>query len=224
MRKAKLSLLLLLLTGTMVALQACLLTPSVLPGNEAGVEPERSPLARNEPISADDQADEYSVDENGLTRFGFGEYTEPKGWAIFAEQSEHEGYGLDEKRYYLQEGSGARAGAPTNISVEIGSNRYAPEENAAFRQGIVASLSAQADDSLQGLTGDGTYSANGYYLYIFTLEYDDNITTQYYVVGDRKYFLVIATDWKDPAVTDVNVAARSIVDSFVWDDLAAEPR
>lgn len=211
----------LLLAGA-VLLSGCfpsLSLPAPSPSNDAPTASDNGTLPRNAPITSGDES--YSVDADGVTHFGFGAYKEPAGWQIYPQQTEKEGLGLDEKRYYLKEGQIVDpASPPTNISVEVGANRYSPEEHILFRQGILGSLAIQTQDGAESITGDGTYSAKGYYLYIFTITFSDNVTTQYYVVGDKKYFLVVATDWHDPEVGDVREAAESIVDSFVWDDLA----
>ncbi len=179
--------------------------------------------SRNSPVSAPGKED-YQVDEDGSTHFGFGAYKEPDGWQLYPRQTEAEGLGLDEKRYYLKEGQADAADPPTNISVEVASNRYSPEEHIRFRDGIKNSLMAQTQGKAKGISGSGTYSAKGYNLYIFTIEYYDSVTTQFYVVGDKKYFLVIATEWNNSDVKGAGDAAKGIADSFVWDDLPPQSR
>lgn len=65
------------------------------------------------------------------------------------------------------------------------------------------------------LNGDGTYTEQGYILYIFTIDEQEAVTKQYYVVNDYEYCLVHVTNFSKSE--SVYEAAQSIVDSLVWD-------
>lgn len=141
------------------------------------------------------------------TRF-FGTYTVPAGW------SEAEGLSTGEKWFYLRDGTDPSS--PTsNISVEYGTNRYPAGQHEAFREAIVSQLAQQS--GITALNGTGTYTGSGDILYIFTIENNDGTTTiQYYIVGEKKYVLVHATDFHDKSVPDLEDTANRIAYGFEW--------
>ena len=140
----------------------------------------------------------------------FGSYSLPEDWYEYEELSN------SEKVFYVK-GEVDSKSPPSNISVEVGINKYATSEHADFRQAILAQYSAQIP-SASGIVieGSGTNTDNGDVLYIFTLTEDACVTTQYYVVGEYKFFLVHATDFLDEDVMDVSEAADLIAKSFEW--------
>lgn len=156
---------------------------------------------------------ETVTDENGdvlETRF-FGTYTVPTGWIELPE------FSSNEKWFYTKEG--IDFSSPTsNISVECGTNGYKPEEHETFRDAILQQLMLQTANDGSELEGTGTYTEKGYNLYIFTISKDGgSTTTQYYIVGDMQYVMVHVTDFHDARITDLNDAAKIIVDSFTWE-------
>jgi len=148
---------------------------------------------------------------NGATvETNYGTFDLLDGWVMTEEHSE------EGKPFYVKEG--VDYSSPTsNISVEHGTNRYAREQHEKFREAILKQLIMQAGDE-GTLTGSGTHTEAGDVLYLFTLESEsDGITTlQYYIVGDKEYILVHATDFHNPEVPDVTEAAAQIADSFEW--------
>lgn len=152
-----------------------------------------------------------SAPEDGICQQAFGSYAVPEGWVKSDE------YSTEDKYFYIPEDQTDET-YPDNISVECGTNRYAPEEHVQFRNAIVSQLSTQ----LQGreglmLTGDGTYTQQEeYILYIFTIEDETaGVTTQqFYIVGDKRYCMVHLTNFTGSE--EAHTAARQMVDSFVW--------
>lgn len=138
-----------------------------------------------------------------------GSYTLPDGWV------EYEKYSTPEKMFYVEKGH-TDDEQPDNISVNIGTNKYAAAEHESFRDAVVRQLAAQLDGVGANLTGDGTYTAHGDIVYIFTIEEDSGVVTkQYYIIGDYRYCLVHTTNFDGS--DSVNEAAGAIVDSFVWE-------
>ncbi|GHU61085.1 hypothetical protein AGMMS49983_00160 [Clostridia bacterium] len=179
---------------------------------------------RNEPISSGEADAQYNVDDDGFTNFGFGSYKEANGWIFEPKYAEMEGRTPAEKRYYIMDGVTPTQRYASNISIEVGSNRYSPEEHLRFRDGILSSLGAQTRGAEVTIGASGSNTSNGYVLYEFSIDMEDADgpdTTQYYVVGDQKYFLIIATDFHDPGVSleSIKKALDEIANSFVWNDL-----
>lgn len=141
-----------------------------------------------------------------------GSYTVPEGW-VRAER-----YSTEEKIFYVEEGH-EEDELPDNISIEVGTNRYSADEHERFRDAIVRQLLMQLQGIEAGLTGDGTYTDQGYILYIFTITEPDVTTKQYYIVGDQRYCLVHLTSFTGSE--NGSEAARSMADSFVWIDTAS---
>lgn len=138
-----------------------------------------------------------------------GSYTVPEGW-VKAEE-----YSTKEKIFYVEEGH-ENDTAPDNISVNVGTNKYGADEHMKFRDAIVRQLMMQLQSVDAQLTGDGTYTQQDYVVYIFTIEESDVVTKQYYIVGDHRYCLIHLTNYTGSENADN--AARTIADSFIWDD------
>lgn len=137
-----------------------------------------------------------------------GSYTVPDGWV------EMEQYSTKDKIFYAEEGR-EKDRQPDNISVEVKTNRYGAEDHMKFRDAIVRQLTMQASRVGAELTGDGTHTAQGDILYIFTISEEDVVTRQFYIVGDRRYCLIHLTNFTGSESADE--AARAMADSFVWD-------
>jgi len=143
----------------------------------------------------------------------FGTYNIPEDWKESKELS------YNKKYFYIKEGTDMSK--PTsNISIEMGTNRYPKSNHIEFRQSIQAQLMMQTSDSenISAIEGLGKNTENGDILYVFTIkEETKNITTrQYYIVGDYKYILVHETDYNDSNIQDVSEVAEKIVNSFKW--------
>lgn len=138
-----------------------------------------------------------------------GTYTVPEGW-VKAEQ-----YSTASKIFYVEEGH-EQDELPDNISINIGTNKYSKENHAQFREAIVRQLLKQLEGIDAELLGDGTYTEQDYVVYIFTINEEDVVTKQYYIVDDYRYCLVHLTNYTGSENADE--AAQAIVDSFVWED------
>ena len=137
-----------------------------------------------------------------------GHYTVPDGWVKWDE------YSTEEEVFYVEDGQEEKE-YPDNISVSFGTNRYSAKEHERFRDAIVQQLLVQLEGVDAQLNGDGTYTEQGYILYIFTIDEQEAVTKQYYVVNDYEYCLVHVTNFSKSE--SVYEAAQSIVDSLVWD-------
>lgn len=150
----------------------------------------------------------FAVSNTSDTDLSLVDYTLPDGW-VKAEE-----YSSDEKIFYVQEGHESD-NLPDNISVNVGSDKYDAEEHEDFREAIVSQLLAQIGDSNAELYGDGTFTDNGYVLYIFTIVEEDCTTIQYYIVGENKFCLVHLTNFSGSE--NANEAALKLAKSVVWE-------
>jgi hypothetical protein len=154
------------------------------------------------------------VEENIISYMkSFGSYNTTADWFESAELSHNDRY------YYLKNGQNP-GGAVSNIAVESGRNRYAKEDHLTFRDVTYRQLLKQVsnDPDAGFLFGDGTTTAKGHTLYIFTIEYEGVGRTDrmYYIIGDYKYLLITETDCHDRNASDITVVSRTIADSFEW--------
>ena len=156
------------------------------------------------------EQEEVSQDKDEPESSFPGTYTKPDGW-VKAEE-----YSTEEKIFYIQEGCEGEE-KPDNISINIGSNRYSAEDHMSFREAIVKQLLAQLEGIKAQLTGTGTYTHQGYPVYIFTIDEEETgiVTKQYYIVGDYQYCLIHLTNFSGSE--NVEQAAQVMADSFLWD-------
>ena len=143
----------------------------------------------------------------------FGTYIVPEGWV------EAEPWRRGEKYFYVAQNSVPGGRTTTNISVELGSNPYSQEDHEVFRYAILRQLMMQVRDA--EVSGSGTFTDQGYPLYIFTIEDEKETprvkTVQFYIIGEKKHILVHLTDFYNKnAVDDPQEIALSIVNSFAW--------
>ena len=162
----------------------------------------------------EDIKEEISVTEEtepGIIKKSFGTYTILDGW------KESKPLSNDKKFFYIKDGTNLSK-PTTNISVEVGTNKYSKENHMEFRDAIRGQLMIQMTtaEEAEGLEANGTNTENGDIMYVFTIKEEQTTTTQYYIVGDYKYMLVHVTDFKDANILDVTDAAMSIVNSFKW--------
>jgi hypothetical protein len=154
----------------------------------------------------DDAAEQGEYDP--LQTKSFGTYILPDEWIEAEQQSRGEKY------FYIRETSIGDP-LPTNISVEMGTNRYALDEHLIFRRAILEQLIMQAQNA-ESVNGSGTYTENDDILYIFTIKEDDVTTVQYYIVGEEKYILIHLTVFDDEETEIGEAAALYIANTFVW--------
>ena len=183
-------------------------------GTKDGIRDSEEPEKEaNPPVKRQkgEEKDSSDIAETGEGSSFPGSYTIPVGW-VQAKQ-----YSNEEITFYVEEGH-EEDGFPDNISVSIGTNRYSAEEHESFRKAIMNQIAAQIKGQ-QGIAlyGDGTYTEQGYMLYVFTIEEEaEEITTkQYYNIDDYRYCLVQLTNFTNSEAADK--AAQEIVDSFVWE-------
>lgn len=139
----------------------------------------------------------------------FGSFSIPADWVEIAQ------YSRNGKYFYSHESEPIGLNM-TNISIELGSNPYALEDQMTFRHAILKQMLMQAENAEVG--GSGTFTENDYPLYIFTIDdKEDNVTTiQFYIIGNKKHILVHVTDFHNENITNAKEVARFIVDSFIW--------
>lgn len=137
-----------------------------------------------------------------------GSYTVPEGW-VKAEK-----YSTSSQVFYVQEGHENDA-QPDNIAIRVGTNRYSAKDHAQFREAIVRQLLKQLEGTDAELLGDGTFTEQDYMVYIFTINEEDVVTKQYYIIDDNRYCLIHLTNFTGSE--DAVQAAQDMVDSFVWD-------
>lgn len=136
-----------------------------------------------------------------------GTYDVPENWVVSKKHSN------SRQTFYIEEGDENEA-LPDNVAVSSGTNRYAKEDHASFREAILRQLSAQIGDSSAQVLGSGETTPAGDVLYVFTVKEDDCTTTFYYIVGDYEFCLFQATDFDDS--DDASEAAREMANSFAW--------
>ncbi|MDR2132873.1 MAG: copper amine oxidase N-terminal domain-containing protein [Clostridiales Family XIII bacterium] len=158
--------------------------------------------------------DEEYADENTVSYMkSFGAYSVAADWFESAELSQNDRY------FYLKKGQNPEKNAGM-ISVESGRHRYAAEDHSAFRDVVYRQLLKQVsnDPDAGFLFGDGTTTAKGYTLYVFTIEYESAGRTDrmYYIVGDYKYVLITESDGHDKNAEDITAVSKAAVDSFEW--------
>ncbi len=169
-----------------------------------------------------------NVDEDRTITADSFSYVLPAGWV------KSEEYSTEKKVFYVLSGH-EQDEKPDNISVEIGTNRYAADEHMRFREAIVSQLARQLQGIPGMLTGDGTFTDNEDVLYIFTFveevlgedgisdfHADDEqrfagvTSRQYYIVGEKRYGMVYLTNFSGSE--EVTAAADKLAKSFVWLD------
>jgi len=154
-----------------------------------------------------DQPSDVEVEKTAIP----GSWTVPDGWVKMDQ------YSSAKKIFYVEEGHEDDE-LPDNISISVGRNRYSAEEHVQFRQAIVQQLVMQISGADAALTGNGSYTEQGYNLYTFTITEEEEgiVTTQFYIVGDQRYCLVHLTNFTG-SERPLEVA-QAIVNSFVWSE------
>lgn len=140
----------------------------------------------------------------------YGKYEVLDGWIKNKEHS------TDDKQFYIKE-EDSNNSRPNNISVNGGTNKYSKEQHTLFRQSIMNQLSMQTKGTGAIINGSGATTDNGDILYTFTVTDATSITTQYYIVGDYKYFLVHETTFTDET-EEADECAKYIVNTFKWNE------
>ncbi len=151
-----------------------------------------------------------NLNEENLYNKNFGSYTILDGWI---ESKEHS---TRNKFFYVKKGQ-EQYETPNNISVNVGTNKYAENEHEKFKTAILNQLSMQIGNS-QDITinATGSNTENGYILYTFSVHEPEVETIQYYIVGDYKYVLVHETIFDNDGKNETDNAAKEIINSFKW--------
>ena len=120
-----------------------------------------------------------------------------------------------EKFFYVKAGQEKDA-QPDNISVNVGKNKYSVQNHEAFRDAILRQLSMQTEGENVELKGEGTYTDQGYLVYIFTVRDagSEMFTKQYYILDDYRYCLIHLTNFSGE--DEAERAAAAMMNSFVW--------
>ena len=135
------------------------------------------------------------------------DYTIPEDYVLAEEQS------TPDKVFYVHKDD--KEEIPDNISIEVGTNSYALTEHEEFRDAIMFQLEMQADESgAEVEVSDPITTKNGELLYSFVMDGSDGVTSQHYLVGDKRYCLIHETNWTGNPKLDE--ATESIVQSFKW--------
>ena len=139
----------------------------------------------------------------------FGTYEVPAGWIEWDKYSE---YG---KYFYIRSDVDTSGKPKSNVSVEIGKNRYSLGEADLFKDAIRNVLLMQMQGAGGSLSGYGSDTEQGYILFVWEIETGDVTDRQYYIVGDYQFVMVHETDFHDE-ITEIEEVSRFIADSFVW--------
>ena len=118
------------------------------------------------------------------------------------------------KQFYVLEEDKEKS-KPNNISINGGTTPYSKDNHMAFRQDVLKQIGNQSAGRVVNINGNRTNTKNGDTLYIFTMKESGSTTTQYYIVGDKKYFLVHETTFDDDT-EKIDQKTKEIVDSFKW--------
>jgi hypothetical protein len=156
------------------------------------------------------QNDDGGTDISGsIISKSFGSFFLPDDWIEITRYSRN-------GKYFYSHKSEAISSSMTNVSIELGRNRYALEDHMTFRYAILRQLLMQAGKAQ--INGSGTFTERGDPLYIFTIEEQEpHITTiQFYIIGDQKHILIHLTDFHNGNITNAEEIARIMVDSFIW--------
>ena len=147
-------------------------------------------------------------DAESYIKSNYGNYEAPEGLV------KNEEHSSKSKQFYVLEEDKDKS-KPNNISVNGGGMPYSKDNHTAFRQEIVQQLSQQNAGKGATINGTGTYTENGDMLYVFKITDKSSVTTQYYIVGDKKYLLVNETTFDDNTEI-IDQKAKEIVNSFKW--------
>ncbi len=141
-----------------------------------------------------------------------GSYMVPKDWVRVDRISN------SNKSFYATSES-IKSERPTNISVEMRSNRYPLSQHEEFRRAILRQLSMQIpnNDTEIMIDGSGSFTKNGYPLYTFTI-HDRNVkTVQQYIIGENRHVLIHLTEVLND-VTGAEEIAEEMANSFLWSE------
>ena len=147
-------------------------------------------------------------DDSGTKKKSFGKYDIMKGWS-------ESDYSRDEKYVYVKKGTDNKDEF-NNFVVGSGESDYSEEEYEQFEKAILQQLSSkigQLDNAT--LKGTAGTTDQGYTLLTFAItESNGTVTTQYYIIGEKKYCLIQETNYDKSEECDD--ATMEAVSSFTW--------
>lgn len=149
-----------------------------------------------------------SSDESGTKIKSFGEYNIMEGWS-------ESDYSRDGKYVYVKKGTDNNDEF-NNFVIGSGENDYSEEEYEQFEKAILQQLSSKIEQ-LDNATLKGTVgtTGQGYTLLTFVItEANDTVTTQHYIIGEKKYCLIQETNYD--MSDECDSATLEAVDSFIW--------
>lgn len=160
----------------------------------------------------DNAASESTVTDQAEENAFPGTYTVPDGWV------KADAHSTDDMIFYVEEGHEDDE-RPDNISINVGDCPYNLDEHTTFRDAIMRQISMQVGGSDVQLSGSGSNTAQDYVLYNFTIEdADGTITDMYYILKDYGFCLVQVTSFTGSENESIFEAAKTMVDSFVWNE------
>ena len=160
-----------------------------------------------------ENTEETAMTEDGDTKFEkeFGSYIVKKGWV---ESKSHSRNGVF---FYVKDGHDDDS-KPNNISVNEGTNNYSKENHVKFKDAIYAQLARQVAGDDSEIMANGSTTENGEILYTFVIKTSNTTSTQYYIVGEKKYVMIYETVWNEDEKEETDDVAMKIVNSFKWKD------
>ena len=150
------------------------------------------------------------ITDEGDTKYQkeFGTYIVKSGWV---ESKTHSQNG---KYFYVKDGQDNDS-RPNNISINAGTNKYKKEEHEKFREAIYAQLARQVGGNVT-INATGSTTDKGELVYTFVINNSNLISTQYYIIGEKKYVMIYETVWNNDEKEETDEVALKMINSFEW--------
>ncbi len=150
------------------------------------------------------------ITDEGDTKYQkeFGTYIVKSGWV---ESKTHSQNG---KYFYVKDGQDNDS-RPNNISINAGTNKYKKEEHEKFREAIYAQLARQVGSNVT-INATGSTTDKGELVYTFVINNSNLISTQYYIIGEKKYVMIYETVWNNDEKEETDEVALKMINSFEW--------
>lgn len=128
---------------------------------------------------------------------------------------ESEKYSNDGKYYYVNKKDYGKIGYVNNISICKGVNKYTKSQHTLFRDAIIKQISWQQQNTNATISGDGSYSKNGYIIYTFQIIEGLEVKYRYYIIDkDFEYILIETTARSE--YENIDEAAQLMINSFLY--------
>lgn len=150
------------------------------------------------------------ITDEGDTKYQkeFGTYIVKSGWV---ESKTHSQNG---KYFYVKDGQDNDS-RPNNISINAGTNKYKKEEHEKFREAIYAQLARQVGSNVT-INATGSTTDKGELVYTFVINNSNLVSTQYYIIGEKKYVMIYETVWNNDEKEETDEVALKMINSFEW--------